>query len=135
MKKNYKRILCLALAAVMVMALAACGKKEESGEKDLLDQIKERGYIIVGTEGTYPPNTYHDAEDKLVGFDVEVAALVAKYIGVEVRYVETEWSSIFAALDAGQPARIHQPDPRRGGKAPAAFDEPAGQRGGGDGGV
>ena len=102
MKKNFKRILCLALAAVMVMALAACGKKEESGEKDLLDQIKERGYIIVGTEGTYPPNTYHDAEDKLVGFDVEVAALVAKYLGVEVRYVETEWSSIFAALDAGQ---------------------------------
>ena len=37
MKKNFKRFLCLALAAVMVMALAACGKKDESGEKDLLD--------------------------------------------------------------------------------------------------
>ena len=51
MKKNFKRFLCLALAAVMVMALAACGKKDESGEKDLLDQIKERGYILVGMCG------------------------------------------------------------------------------------
>ncbi|MBO4819548.1 MAG: transporter substrate-binding domain-containing protein [Firmicutes bacterium] len=104
MKNSIKRVLCLLLAALMVFALAGCGngKKQEEGEKDLLDQIKERGYILVGTEGTYPPNTYHNEKDELVGFDVEVAALVAKYLGVEVRYVETEWSSIFAALDAGQ---------------------------------
>ncbi len=74
----------------------------EEGEKDLLDEILERGYIVVGTEGTYSPNSYHNEDGDLVGFDVEVAAAVAKHLGVEVQYLETEWASIFAALDAGQ---------------------------------
>ncbi len=73
----------------------------EEVTKDLLDEILERGVIRVGTEGTYAPNTYHDETGALVGFDVEVAALVAKYLGVQVEYVETAWSSIFASLDAG----------------------------------
>ncbi len=74
----------------------------EEAQADLLDEILERGYIVVGTEGTYSPNSYHDENGDLVGFDVEVAALVAKHMGVEVQYLETEWASIFAALDAGQ---------------------------------
>ncbi len=82
--------------------LTAATEAETGKETDLLDEILERGYIIVGTEGTYSPNSYHDENDNLVGFDVEVAAAIAKYMGVEVRYVEMEWASIFAALDAGQ---------------------------------
>lgn len=79
---------------------ASLGEAEEG--TDLLDEILERGYLLVGTEGTYSPNSYHDENGDLVGFDVEVAALVAKYLGVDVQYVEMEWASIFAALDAGQ---------------------------------
>ncbi len=67
-----------------------------------LAQIRERGKLIIGTEGTYSPNSFHDESGALVGFDVETAALIAKYMGVEPEYVETEWASIFAALDAGQ---------------------------------
>ncbi len=74
---------------------------EDDGE-DLLDTIKERGYLIVGTEGTWSPYTYHDESDELVGFEVEVAKVIADYIGVDVQYSETVWSSIFASLDAGQ---------------------------------
>lgn len=79
---------------------ADAADSEES--KDRLDEILDRGYLIVGTEGTYSPNSYHDENGDLVGFDVEVAALVAKYLGVDVQYAEMEWASIFAALDAGQ---------------------------------
>lgn len=69
---------------------------------DLLNEIKERGYIIVGTEGTWSPYTYHNENDELVGFDVEVARYIADYIGVDVQYSETVWGSMFASLDAGQ---------------------------------
>ena len=68
----------------------------------LLKDIKERGYIIVGTEGTWSPYTFHDADDNLVGYDVEVAKYIADYIGVDIQYSETVWSSMFASLDAGQ---------------------------------
>ena len=90
------------LAAVLLcVSLTACTGGKPA-EKSLLEQIKERGYIIVGTEGTYFPNSYHDDNGNLVGFDVEVAALIAKYMGVEVQYYETEWASIFTALDSGK---------------------------------
>ncbi len=69
---------------------------------DLLDVIKERGYVVVGTEGTWRPYTYHDEEDNLVGFDVELAKYIADYIGVDIQYSETVWSSMFASLDSGQ---------------------------------
>ena len=98
MKKTIKVLLAVFL---VMLTLAGC-KKEPEKEKTLLEQIRERGYIIVGTEGTYFPNSYHDESGKLVGFDVEVAAVVAKYIGVEVQYYETEWASIFTALDTGK---------------------------------
>ena len=79
----------------------AAAEAEATGE-DLLNTIKERGYIIVGTEGTWSPYTYHDDNDELVGFDVEVAKYIADYIGVDIQYSETVWGSMFASLDAGQ---------------------------------
>ena len=79
----------------------AAAEAEATGD-DLLNEIKERGYIIVGTEGTWSPYTYHDDNDELVGFDVEVAKYIADYIGVDVQYSETLWGSMFASLDAGQ---------------------------------
>ncbi len=98
MKKVSKLLVVLLL---LVSLISGC-KKEEETPKTLLEQIKERGYIVVGTEGTYFPNSYHDESGTLVGFDVEVAAVVAKYLGVEVQYYETEWASIFTALDSGK---------------------------------
>ena len=79
----------------------AAAEAEATGD-DLLNEIKERGYIIVGTEGTWSPYTYHNDNDELVGFDVEVAKYIADYIGVDIQYSETLWGSMFASLDAGQ---------------------------------
>lgn len=88
-------------AAETTKAPAETAEAEATGD-DLLNEIKERGYIIVGTEGTWSPYTYHDDNDELVGFDVEVAKYIADYIGVDVQYSETVWGSMFASLDAGQ---------------------------------
>ena len=97
-KKIIAVLMILALSAVMLGGCAK-GSAQAGG---LLAAIKDRGYIVVGTEGTWSPYTYHNDQDELVGFDVEVARYIADYMGVEVRFTETAWSSIFAALDAGQ---------------------------------
>lgn len=91
----------LLMAALVIVSLTGCGQKADT-EKSLLETIKEQGYITFGTEGTWSPYTYHNENDELVGFDVDVARYVAAYIGVEARFTETAWSSIFAGLDAGQ---------------------------------
>ena len=94
-----KRIALLIALVLVTVSLAGCG---EGANTNLLQTIKDRGYIVVGTEGTWSPYTYHNEQDELVGFDIEVARCIADYMGVDIRFTETEWSSIFAALDAGQ---------------------------------
>ena len=74
---------------------------DESAD-DLLAQIKERGSIIVAMEGTWAPWTYHDEDDNLVGYDVEVAQNIAEKLGVEVEFVEGAWDGLLAGLDAGR---------------------------------
>ena len=101
MKKNLLFVKVISLVLAVVFSLSLTAATAEGGD-DLLDTIKERGTLIVGTEGTWSPYTYHDESETLVGFDVEVAKLIADYIGVEIQYSETVWSSIFASLDAGQ---------------------------------
>lgn len=92
--------------------LAACGSSDNTdnadntdsgsseGETDLLAEIQEEGTLVIGTEGTYPPFTFHDDSGELTGFDVEIAREVAKRLGVEAEFLETQWDAMFAGLDA-----------------------------------
>ncbi|MCD1280185.1 amino acid ABC transporter substrate-binding protein [Psychrobacter sp. CCUG 69069] len=105
-----KRRTLLALAASTLL-LAACGQSTSdtdnnttdsaaTGGSDLLQRINNGGTINVGTEGTYPPFTYHDKSGKLTGYDVEVTRAVADKLGVEVEFKETQWDAMLAGLDS-----------------------------------
>lgn len=50
---------------------------------------------MIGTEGTFAPFSYHDDNDNLVGYDVEVSEALAKELGVKVK-----WDSLIAGLDS-----------------------------------
>lgn len=79
--------------------LAGCGDDGGTG----ITRLEESGVLRVGTEGTYPPFSYHDsATGELVGYDVEVAKEVAEKMGLRVEFVETPWDSIFAALESNR---------------------------------
>ena len=54
---------------------------------------------MIGTEGTFAPFSYHDDNDNLVGYDVEVSEALAKELGVKVKFVEVKWDSLIAGLD------------------------------------
>ncbi len=105
------RLLALLMTIVMVisaLSMSACSKTAEedkgtAGEsQDLLSTIQERGTIIIATEGCWAPWTYHDENDNLVGFDIEVAQAIAEKLGVEAEFVEVEWDGILAGVDSGR---------------------------------
>lgn len=89
-----KLIFALLAACLLLTAVCACANE--------LDNILAKGEIVVATEGAWAPWTYHDENDKLVGFDVEVATAIAAKLGVTAKFVECEWDSIFAGIDAGR---------------------------------
>lgn len=100
MKKRGLRILAAGLTA---LALTGCGNGgQDADDQDLLQQIREKGTLTVAMEGTWAPWTYHDENDVLVGFDVEVAQKIGEKLGVEVTFVEGEWDGLFAGLDSGR---------------------------------
>ena len=113
MKKRWLAV--LAALALTAGLMAGCGSNgantdggndeaegSNPGETDLLDKIQEAGVLVVGTEGTYSPNSYHDENGDLAGFDVDVARGVAEHLGVDIQFVEAEWDSLFASMDSGR---------------------------------
>ncbi len=115
-----KRVLALLTAAAM-LALTACGSNTTASEPvaedtlvsdtaaaateaatDDLARIQEDGVLLVGVEGTYPPYNYHDENDVLTGYEVEVAQAVAEKLGVTAQFVETDWDSLIAGLEVGR---------------------------------
>lgn len=56
--------------------------------------------LRVGTEGVYPPFSYHDSSDKLTGYDVDYIEEIGKRLGVKITFVETPWDSMFSALQS-----------------------------------
>lgn len=87
-------------AAAGESASEASGGTESSN--DLLSQIQEKGEVTIAMEGTWAPWTYHDEDDNLVGFDVEIGQRIAEKLGVEANFVEGEWDGLLAGLDAGR---------------------------------
>jgi polar amino acid transport system substrate-binding protein len=63
------------LAAVMVLLLSLAAAQAQ--ERSRLDEVLQRGSLIVVTLGTVPPFAFKDDKGELVGFDIDVARLAA----------------------------------------------------------
>ena len=95
MKKTLRSIAASTIAA---LALVGCS----SSASDSAKKIESEGKIRVGIEGTFVPYGYHDPSGKLVGFEVEIAKQIAKYMGVKPEFIETKWDSLIAGLDTNK---------------------------------
>ena len=107
MKKNRIAACLLSLVLLGTAVLAGCSSQSNNqatgaASSDLLAQIQEKGEIVIAMEGTWAPWTYHDENDELVGYDVEVGKAIAEKLGVTATFVEGEWDGLLAGLDAGR---------------------------------
>ena len=96
------------MAAAGVLSMTGCSDKTAASSTagpaplNKLDSIQKSGKLVVALEGAWQPWSYHDSSDTLVGYDVEVSRAIAEKLGVEPEYVESDWDSLFAGLDAGR---------------------------------
>jgi len=88
-------ITVLTLVAFSQVALANSALTGESR----LDTILKRGYILVGTTGDYKPFTYlSPVTGEYVGHDIEAAEMLARDLGVQVKFVKTSWPTLMDDL-------------------------------------
>lgn len=84
-----KKIVCFALAALMLLSLCACGNKK-SDEK----------VFTMGIDAEYPPFSYMDDDGNYTGFDVEVCKAVCDKLGWKQEIFSVNWDNKLIQLDA-----------------------------------
>ena len=116
-----KKILVLALSAAMLLTvLTGCGSSETAAPQDeqateaqaeeqpaaeastLLEQIKAKGKLVVGTEAQYAPYEFKDLDANFVGCDMWLAQQIADSLGVELEIVDMSFAGIIPAVQSGQ---------------------------------
>ena len=92
----YQKLLGLLVALTLSFACAAAD--QALWERSTLNQVIKRGELRIGLEAGYMPFEMRDKQGAIVGFDVDLARLMAKYMGVKVSFVNTSWDGIIPAL-------------------------------------
>ena len=120
--KNFsmmKKLLALTLGAAMLLAvMTGCGKKDTTQEPEnndtqqeeqqptepdtLLEQIKAKGKVVVGTEAQYAPYEFKDLDANFAGCDMWLAQQIADSLGVELEVVDMAFDGIIPAVQSGQ---------------------------------
>ena len=80
----------MVLLAIVVSGIILAG---------IVDEIKKRGYLIVGTEATFPPFEFVDEKTKeIVGFDIDIAREIAKALGVKLKVEDIAFDGLIPSL-------------------------------------
>lgn len=118
-----KQVLAMAMAAVMIGSLTACGSSTKettaaateaatteaaeaattAGETEAESAGTEAagGVLTMATNAEFPPYEYHDGGE-IVGIDVEVAEAIAEKLGMTLEIDDIAFDSIIPEVDSGK---------------------------------
>ncbi len=88
----------LVLIGVLLIGSIANASDINVWRQSTLNQILKRGVLRVGMEAGYMPFEMRSKTGRIIGFDVDVAKLMAKNMGVKLKLVNTAWDGIIPAL-------------------------------------
>jgi ABC-type amino acid transport substrate-binding protein len=100
----FTSILIGLLGVSLALTLLACNSTPQK-EPSLLEKVKSRGYLIVGSSYSAPPQAFLDKNGKPNGLDVELVHLIAKELlgdAEKVKLVDLPNPSRLSALNSGQ---------------------------------
>jgi polar amino acid transport system substrate-binding protein len=89
-----KRSLVLLAILVFLVSIASSAV----ADKSILDEVKERGVVRIGSGTTVPPVNYIDKDGNWTGFDIEIGDEIAKRLGVKVERVNVNNKTRIAFL-------------------------------------
>jgi polar amino acid transport system substrate-binding protein len=91
---------CVALALALFCGSAAAGTDPRTSPT--LTRVLERGELRVGLEVGYMPFEMVDKSGATIGFDIDLARLMARKLGVKLQVVNQAWDGIIPALLTGK---------------------------------
>ena len=91
-----KKTIALLTALVMMLTMVCCAFAADQTDAEY---VKEKGTLVVGITD-FAPMDYKDEDGNWIGFDADMAAAFAAYLGVEVEFVEIEWDNKVLELNS-----------------------------------
>ncbi|WP_319542391.1 ABC transporter substrate-binding protein [uncultured Pseudodesulfovibrio sp.] len=88
--------ICLALMLSMMLAVAS------TASADALAEIVKRGELRVAVQTQCPPFSFLDKNGNRTGSSVEFCRLMAKEMGVEIKFMDYDWDGLIPALLSGK---------------------------------
>ena len=82
--------------------LALCLGVQSSARADVVEDILERGELRVAVQTQGPPVSFVDRSGERTGFAVEVARLMAKDMGVDLKLLDYDWKGLIPAVLSGE---------------------------------
>ena len=77
---------------IVGVALLSASGPAFAGET--LDRVVGNKALVVATNSGWPPQSYLDDSNELVGFDIDVSKEIAKRLGVEVSFETPDWATL-----------------------------------------
>ena len=101
--KKVKIIIMLIMALALV---SGCVHTQQGAGTEkavsVLDSISQKGVLVVGTAGSMPPFNMTTREGDVIGFEPDMAKLMAEEMGVKLRFAVMPFSELLPALEAGK---------------------------------
>ncbi|MDN6967369.1 transporter substrate-binding domain-containing protein [Oenococcus sp. UCMA 17063] len=86
-------VLVLLVASIIPVFIS----RTVSAKAKVSSELIKKGTLTVGLEGTYAPYSYRK-NNKLTGFEVDLARDIAKKSNLKVKFIPTKWDSLIAGL-------------------------------------
>jgi polar amino acid transport system substrate-binding protein len=97
-----KRMAGYAPAFGAMLALTIAFADAMPARADLLEEIKQRGTFVIGTEARFPPFEFVEA-GKIVGYSTDMMAHIMEALpGVTLEQLDLPWQGILPGLAAGR---------------------------------
>lgn len=97
-----KKLLALALSAVLALSmLTGCGEAK-TAEKSSVDKIIEQGYITMATDAAWAPYEYIGENGEPDGCDIEMGRAIAEALGVELKIVNAAFDTLSTYVENGE---------------------------------
>jgi polar amino acid transport system substrate-binding protein len=95
LSRRFTRGIALVLGAVLIFGMTG------GARAGALDDIRARGTLVVGAKADYRPFGYRNDADAIVGFEPDLAAQIAKALGVSLKLVPVVATTRVGLLNSG----------------------------------
>ncbi|MEH7881396.1 transporter substrate-binding domain-containing protein [Rhizobium laguerreae] len=78
----------------LALSAAAMTLSTQAQAGATLDRVMEKKAMVVATNSGWPPQSYLDDSNQMVGFDIDVSREIAKRLGIEISFETPDWATL-----------------------------------------